>query len=86
MLDLCDVVLEDCGYVALDCMSASPGLEQHLTSAGTHLWEHALAVADQKTSLATSAIADHHEFLAVLRRRRDVCARAAGGGGVYGAI
>jgi len=57
-----------------------------VTSACAHLWEHSLAVADQETSLATSTIADHHEFLAVLRGRRDVCARAAGGAGVYGAI
>lgn len=89
MLDLCNVVFEDCGYVALEYMSVHPedyGMASLLQSACTHLWEHALAVADQETSLATSTITDHHEFLAVLRRRRDVCARAAGGSGVYGAI
>ena len=52
----------------------------------THLWEDSLAVADQETRLATSTIADHDEFLAVLGRRRDVCARAARGSRVHGAI
>ena len=62
------------------------GMASLLPSACTHLWEHALAVADQETSLATSTITDHHEFLAVLRRRRDVCARAARGSRVHCAI
>jgi cytochrome c553 len=86
VLDLCDVVFEDCRYVSLERRSVSFNTRRSVASACTYLWEDALAVADQETSLATSTIADHHKLLAVLRWRRDVCARAARGSRVYCAI
>jgi hypothetical protein len=86
VLDLCDVVFEDCGYVSLEQRSASSDSRCHVASVCTYLWEDSLTVADQETSLATSTITDHHELLAVLWWRRDVCARAARGSRVYCAI
>lgn len=87
MLDLCDVVFEDCGYVSLRQWSASSGTRRFVVSVcSTHLGEDSLAVADEETRLATSTVADHHELLAVLWRCSDVCARAARGSRVHCAI
>lgn len=85
MLDLRDVVLEDCGYVSLSRESAIVAIERKFSEC-TYLREYSLAVADQKARLSASTVSDHDELLAVLRRRRDVCARAARGSRVHCAV
>jgi hypothetical protein len=87
VLNLCDVVFEDCGYVSLRQWSISSDTKRFVSSAcSTHLRENALTVADEETRLATSTVADHYKLLAVLWRCRDVCARAARGSRVHCAI